>query len=174
MNITKILSWMENYDSLVELPTTQKILFMLTNITYFIPIVFFGINIISIIIAIMGAVSTCFHGCQCCLNCPHKVTRTLLWCDILFVIPASLIIIYLCYNLLPTSWYIVWIFVVPIFIIAVPSLGKKMYALLHGIWHVLSAGLFVYAAKVYSEDKQKHKNKNKKIKGILKPSSFYN
>ena len=36
MNITKILSWMENYDSLVELPTTQKILFMLTNITYFI------------------------------------------------------------------------------------------------------------------------------------------
>ena len=58
--------------------------------------------------------------------------------------------------------------------IAVPSLGKKMYALLHGIWHVLSAGLFVYAAKVYSEDKQKHKNKNKKIKGILKPSSFYN
>ena len=54
--------------------------------------------------------------------------------------------------------------------IAVPSLGKTMYALLHGIWHVLSAGLFVYAAKVYSDDKKQ----DKKIKGILKPSSFYN
>tara|TARA_Y100001970_G_C13872450_1_gene669718 strand:- start:87 stop:599 length:513 start_codon:yes stop_codon:yes gene_type:complete len=170
MNITKILSWMENYDSLVELPKLQKILFMMTNITYFIPIVFFGINIISIIIAIMGTVSTSFHGCQCCLKCPHKVTRTLLWCDILFVIPASFIIIYLCYHLLPASWYIVWIFVVPIFMIAVPSLGKTMYAILHGIWHVLSAGLFVYAAKVYSDDKKE----DKKIKGILKPSSFYN
>ena len=170
MNITKILSWMENYDSLVELPKLQKILFMMTNITYFIPIVFFGINIISIIIAIMGTVSTSFHGCQCCLKCPHKVTRTLLWCDILFVIPASFIIIYLCYHLLPASWYFVWIFVVPIFMIAVPSLGKTMYALLHGIWHVLSAGLFVYAAKVYSDDKKQ----DKKIKGILKPSSFYN
>ena len=42
MNITKILSWMENYDSLVELPKLQKILFMMTNITFFIPIVFFG------------------------------------------------------------------------------------------------------------------------------------
>ena len=72
MNITKILSWMENYDSLVELPKLQKILFMMTNITYFIPIVFFGINIISIIIAIMGTVSTSFHGCQCCLKCLHK------------------------------------------------------------------------------------------------------
>jgi hypothetical protein len=175
MNITEIISWMENYDSLVELSTLHKILFMLTNIIYFIPILFFGFNIINIVIAIMGSVSTSFHGCQCCYQCPHKTTRTLLWCDILFVIPASFIIIYFCRHLLPISWYIVWIFVVPIFIIAVPSLGKKIYALLHGIWHILSAGLFLFAAKVYSEDKnKKHYNKNNKIKGILKPSSFYN
>ena len=175
MNITEIISWMENYDSLVELSTLHKILFMLTNIIYFIPILFFGFNIINIVIAIIGAISTSFHGCQCCYQCPHKTTRTLLWCDILFVIPASFIIIFFCRHLLPTYWYIVWILVVPIFIIAVPSLGKKMYALLHGIWHILSAGLFLFAAKVYSEDKnKKHYNKNKKIKGILKPSSFYN
>ena len=51
---------MENYDSLVELPKLQKILFMMTNITYFIPIVFFGINIISIIIAIIEPLAPVF------------------------------------------------------------------------------------------------------------------
>ena len=92
-----------------------------------------------------------------------------LWCDVLFVIPATLAIIFICWNLLPNSWYFTWILVVPIFIIGVPSLGKRFYAILHGIWHILSAGLMFYAAKVFHDDAVKKKDKT--IKGILKKSS---
>lgn len=172
-NITQklynLVAWMQHYDSLVELSTFEKFAFIGTNIIYFIPIILFGINIVNIIIAIMGTVSSCFHTCQCCYPCPHKLTRTLLWCDIIYVIPATLAVIYLCRNLLPNSWYFTWLLVIPIFIIGVPSLGKKLYALFHGIWHLLSAGLMFYAAKVYHEDSVK---KKQPIKGILKKSTY--
>ncbi len=158
-------AWLQDYDSLVELSTFEKFAFIGSNIIYFIPIILFGINIVNIIITIMGVVSSSFHTCQCCYPCPHKLTRTLLWCDVLYVIPATLAIIYICRNLLPNSWYLTWLLVVPIFILGVPSLGKKLYALLHGIWHLLSAGLMFYAAKVYHDDSIK---KKKPIKGILK------
>ena len=153
--ISKVKDWLEKYDSLVDLSIIEKFLFLFTNVFYFIPIVLYGINTITIITTLMGLVSSSFHGCQCCLPCPHNTTKSLLWCDILFVFPAALIIVYLCKSLLPVSWFLCWLVVIPIFVIAVPSIGKKLYALLHGLWHVFSGGLFIYAAYVYSENKIK-------------------
>jgi hypothetical protein len=160
--------WLQDYDSLVELSYFEKFAFIGSNIIYFIPIILFGINIVNIIIIIIGIVSSSFHTCQCCYPCPHKLTRTLLWCDVLYVIPATLAIIFICHNLLPNSWYFTWLLVVPIFILGDPSLGKRLYILLHGMWHLLSAGLMFYAAKVYHDDSVK---KKKPIKGILKKST---
>jgi hypothetical protein len=162
--------WMQNYDSLVEFSYFEKFAFLGSNVIYFVPILLYGFNIVNIIITIIGIVSSSFHTCQCCYQCPHELTKKFLWCDVIYVIPATLAIIFICWNLLPNSWYLTWLLVIPVFVIGVPSLGKKLYALLHGIWHVLSASLMFYAAKVFHEDSIKKKNKT--IKGILKKSNY--
>jgi hypothetical protein len=166
--LNTLKSWLEKYDTLVDFSIIEKFLFLFTNIFYFIPALLYGVNIITIITTLMGLVSTSFHSCQCCYPCNHKLTTSLLWCDVLFVFPAALIIVYLCRKLLPISWFLCWLLVIPIFVIAVPSIGKKLYALLHGLWHVFSGGLFIYAACVYSEHEQQKKeqilNKQKEQK----------
>ena len=163
--LTTLKSWLEKYDTLVDFSIIEKFLFLFTNIFYFIPILLYGVNIITIITTLMGLVSTSFHSCQCCYPCNHKLTTSLLWCDVLFVFPAALIIVYLCRKLLPISWFLCWLLVIPIFVIAVPSIGKKLYALLHGLWHVFSGGLFIYAACVYSEEHKKEQKKQKELEG---------
>ena len=76
--LSKVKDWLEKYDSLVDLSIIEKFLFLFTNVFYFVPIVLYGINTITIITTLMGLISSSFHSCQCCLPCPHNATKSLL------------------------------------------------------------------------------------------------
>ena len=62
MNVYK---FMTSVGDMTESNTFQKIIYLLTNLIYFLPIILYGINKITVAITIIGIISTIYHSFQC-------------------------------------------------------------------------------------------------------------
>ena len=124
-----------------------KLIFLLTNAVFFIPIYYFSFNILPIIlITTMGAISTIFHSHQVWRDCYHReCTLCLMWMDTLIVFPAGTALYFLYYNTIPFWWYVCWIPAFFCWRYGLSKYGKNTYMFLHGSWHVIAGLLFVYA-----------------------------
>jgi len=143
--IENLIKW--NNDNLGNVDNSNdyyKLLFILSNIVYFIPILYYGIiNQYTIVLAIMGLFSIIFHLHQCCNNVSRNNTCSLMWIDV-FV--SCILGIYLWINKfssLTIYWYITFLIALAFYICGTNKLHPHLYMLYHGLWHILTGILFV-------------------------------
>ena len=147
--IYDIKKWNEiNMGNLQGANNICKLLFFLTNIIFFIPIMLYKITTPIFLLTIMGIISSIFHGHQIWFDKGHRhCTMCLMWIDTFFVFPAGAIILLACYTKLPLWWYLFWILPILCWRYGTVSCGQNLYMLLHGSWHVMAGLLFWYALK---------------------------
>ena len=147
MNIVK---WITTVGDTSKLSQILKILFILTNFIYFLPIILYGVNDASVISCLIGIISTIYHSFQC--NCHHSVSSKIMICvDSLVSITLFSYLIYKMHTKLTIKWYVVLVFTIMIYFLGSNKRGCYVYTFLHSMWHILSGCLLVYAASIYDQ-----------------------
>tara|TARA_B110000495_G_C22990890_1_gene583469 strand:- start:640 stop:1092 length:453 start_codon:yes stop_codon:yes gene_type:complete len=150
MNIYKFIT---SVGDMTKSNLFQKIIFLLTNLIYFIPIILYGVNKITIAITIIGIISIIYHLFQCkCSN--NNTSKNLLLLDSIVGIIISIYIIYNLYDKLEIWWYILLLISLGIYAIGTSDKGLILYLFLHSLWHIFSGLLFLYAAYIYNKNKK--------------------
>ena len=131
-----ILKYMSNVTNLDKVTLIPKLIFLLTNFIYFIPIFLYGFNEITFMIMLIGCISLLYHSYQCkCSTNP------------------------LCKYLIPFG-ILAFIFLLK----GNNDQAKETYLFLHSMWHLITGFIFLYIAQVdakYRDERKKH-NQNKK------------
>lgn len=148
MNIYKFIT---SVGDMTKSNLFQKIIFLLTNLIYFIPILVYGVNKITIAITIIGIVSIVYHLFQCKCS-KNNTSKNLLLLDSIVGIIISIYIIYNLYDKLEIWWYILLLISLGIYALGTNDKGLILYLCLHSLWHIFSGLLFLYAAYIYNKN----------------------
>tara|TARA_Y100000034_G_C6618977_1_gene269813 strand:+ start:63 stop:527 length:465 start_codon:yes stop_codon:yes gene_type:complete len=135
----------DNLGCVDEADDGYKCLFILTNIVYFIPILFFGVTKYTIILSIMGIISSCFHTHQCALGACRTTTRTLMWIDVAITSSLGIFLWLKNRHKLGYVWYGILGVALGFYFYGTNKINVNMYMLCHGMWHILTGILFIYA-----------------------------
>lgn len=143
-----ILKFISNVTNLDQVSHDYKLLFLMTNIIYFLPIVLYGWNRVTVIISLIGLISLIYHSYQC--KCSTKpICKYLLRTDCIGGSILTLILFYLTppdMNILPFG-LLAFIFLLK----GNNDRSKKTYLFLHSMWHFLTGAIFLYLAQKFSE-----------------------
>ena len=142
--VKKIIDY--NNNNVIDVANTKlfhKIIFLFTNIIYFIPVIIYGINIPTCSIFLIGIISSIFHYQQCKNNCCHHKIKQMLWCDIIVVCVIGLIFWVSFIRFTNIYWYLISIISFGFFLIPT-DVSKNLYMAAHGMWHLLTGCLFLY------------------------------
>ena len=149
--INKIIEYNNNnFITIEKSHLFHKVIFLLTNLIFLLPLIFFGLNRYTILILLMGTISTLYHSSQCKKNnCRHKM-RKLLWCDIIIVNILGFIIWFKFKKFTNIFWYILFLISLGFFLI--PTDGSVLlYMYAHGLWDIINGFLLLYL--IYQENK---------------------
>ena len=148
-----ILKFITTVGDVTNVNITKKIIYLLTNLIYFIPIILYGINKITIAITIIGIIRTIYHSFQC--NCSTDDTsKNLLLLDSISGIIIGIYIILNFYHLIPYWWYILLFLCIIIYTYGTDDKGVNMYLILHSLWHIFTGLLFWYVAYIYNNEEK--------------------
>ena len=151
-------SFFKNFISIPRLPhiNTENIMhwktliFMITNIIYFIPIILFGPDEFTIPVAVIGLVSILFHIHQVisCKNSNEKITTEdhphthfCMWLDIIVATSITIYVIVSKFKDIPFWWWILLVISIIIWIFAFCYIDHYWWA--HGLWHILTGFLLL-------------------------------
>lgn len=127
----------------------SKVIFILTNIVYFLPIILYKPNIVTICSFIIGTISTIFHLSQC--SCHKSKTTKIMVCVDTIICWLLFTYVIITVKKLPLVWYILLVLALITFILGTNDKGSNIYMLLHSIWHIITGCLLIYASKIYTQ-----------------------
>ena len=128
----------------------NRVLFVVSSIVYFVPLMLHGITRVSVSIGMLGVISTGYHTSQSYRGIPSWCSKYLMWIDYIACLVLGIYIWYCTYNELGIWWYITGIFGVLILLGANMFERRSDYMLMHSIWHIVSAGLLYYCSSRYN------------------------
>ena len=150
-----ILKYMSNVTNLDKVTPIPKMIFLLTNFIYFIPILLYGFNEITFMIMLIGCISLLYHSYQCKCS-TNPICKYLLMGDCIFGSFLAFLVLYRT----PTD--INYAIVIPFGILAFIFLlkgnndrAKETYLFLHSMWHLITGFIFLYIAQVDNQNKKK-------------------
>lgn len=100
-----IYKFISNVTNLEKVSSVHKLIFLMTNVIYFIPIYLYGFNQVTVIISLIGFISLIYHSYQCKCS-TDQICKYLLNCDCILGSILTLILFYLRppdINILPLS-----------------------------------------------------------------------
>ena len=145
-----ILRYITSVSDTSQLNTFYKVLFIISNFIYFVPIILYDINEITVISLVIGLISIIFHTCQC-MNHTSLKTKVMVYFDIIFSVSLFSYILYKMHKELPLWWYLLLIISIIIFLFGSSKYGSHIYVLLHSIWHILTGILLIYVSHIYTQ-----------------------
>ena len=141
----EIKEWFENIGDTSTCTKRTKSLFIFTNIIYFLPILLYGVNILTIIITMIGLISLLFHSCQC-HNVKSKASIRTFYLDV-FICPLLVLLIIIKYNkIIPSWWYLGLLISLGFFASGTNERGPTGYVILHSLWHIMTGLLLLFVA----------------------------
>ena len=148
--LKEIKEWFENIGDTTSCSKIQKTIFLMSNIIYFIPIIYYGVNTLTLGIFTIGIISLLFHSCQC-HNVKSKASLRTFYLDCI-ICPIIVLLIIIKYNkILPIWWYLGLLFSLVIYANGTNENGVNTYLILHGLWHLMTGLLLFFVA--YSSKK---------------------
>ncbi len=151
----EIKEWFENIGDTSTCSNKTKIIFLLSNIIYFIPILIYGVNVLTITITMIGLISLLFHSCQC-HNVKSKASIRTFYLDV-FICPLLVLLIIIKYNkIIPSWWYLGLLISLVFFTSGTNDRGPIGYVILHSLWHIMTGLLLLFVA--YSSKKIEKSN----------------
>lgn len=147
-----ILKYITNVTNLDKVSSFQKLIFLMTNLIYFLPIFFYGIHKTTFLIMLIGFISLAYHSYQCKCS-TNPVCKYLLISDCIIGTFLAFLVLY------RTTAHINYEIVSPLGILAFIFLlkgnndrTKETYIFLHSMWHLITGFILLYIAKIDSND----------------------
>lgn len=123
----------KNLGIIYNAPIWQKILFMASNILFF-------LNGQPSLILI-GAISSIFHGYQCINN--DRITILLLWFDTIVTTTIATIHIAINHDKISLLWLLCWTPTILLYYFGTSKQGASIYMTMHSLWHILAGILLL-------------------------------
>jgi len=148
-----IVKWfngtLNHFDEEDNVTNTNKCLFILTNVIYFLPLLYFGPTANTLVLATIGIISCIFHTHQCVEGSCKDTTIKLMWLD---VVLAGVLGVYLWFkNIKHINKFCYLLLFSAAFCFSCTDVDNsdykskcETYMFYHGMWHVLSGILFAF------------------------------
>ena len=126
----------------------HKMLFLYTNIIYFLPIILFGRNKITTVVFLVGIISFLFHMEQC-KDSTSILSKILLSFDVISGLFGFFYIIFQKQIKIPTFWYFLLFISLCLLFFANNKRSKHVYFILHSLWHVTTGFFFLFMTYLF-------------------------
>lgn len=136
-----ILKYITNVTNLDKVSSFQKLIFLMTNLIYFLPIFFYGIHKTTFLIMLIGFISLAYHSYQCKCS-TNPVCKYLLISDCIIGTFLAFLVLYITIGILA------FIFLLK----GNNDRTKETYIFLHSMWHLITGFILLYIAKIDSND----------------------
>ena len=148
-----------NPKNLFNIKYIHKIIYILSNFIYFLPVIIYKFNKITICAFLIGIISTLFHIFQ--FITLNLITKILMYLDYSVTLGVFIYVIFTLCKILPIWCYAILVLTFIFFCCSLYNQTNIQYIYMHLLWHIVTGLLLLYASYKYNNYLIK-KNKNTK------------